>query len=228
MGSDRRNRSRSRSREKPRREREERGDRRERSRSRDRQRKNRSRSRERKERTERTERTGPRRDKAGGGGAGGAGNANMVPLGKEDGGYGLRNPGIKKEEGEEAPEKEGINLGLSGALTKDVNTFNGIVIKYSEPPEARVPKRRWRFYQFKGEKTLYPTFSIYLVWCSGDEVMPTLHIHRQSAYLIGRDRKVRPGSSLSTDLLISVILRFATSPWTIPAVASNTQPSNTD
>jgi smad nuclear-interacting protein 1 len=100
----------------------------------------------------------------------------MVPLGKDDGGFGLRNPGIKKEEpgeGEEAKEKEGINLGLSGALTKDVNTFNGIVIKYSEPPEARVPKRRWRFYQFKG-----------------DEVMPTLHIHRQSAYLIGRDRKV--------------------------------------
>ena len=49
-------------------------------------------------------------------------------------------------------EKEGINLGLSGALTKDVNTFNGIVIKYAEPPEARVPKRRWRFYVFKGEQ----------------------------------------------------------------------------
>ena len=158
-GSDRRNRSRSRSRERPRRERE---DRRERSRSRDRQRKNRSRSRDRKERA------GPRRDKAGGGGGGGgAGNANLVPLGKDDGGYGLRNPGIKKEEpgeGEVAKEKEGINLGLSGALTKDVNTFNGIVIKYSEPPEARIPKRRWRFYQFKGEKTFYPTFYISVVF----------------------------------------------------------------
>ena len=80
----------------------------------------------------------------------------MVPLGKDDGGFGLRNPGIKKEEKDEtAVEKEGINLGLSGALTKDVNTFNGIVIKYSEPPEARIPKRRWRFYQFKGEKTFF-------------------------------------------------------------------------
>ena len=68
-------------------------------------------------------------------------------------GYGLRVPDIKKEEGEgEVKEKEGINLGLSGALTKDVNTFNGIVIKYAEPPEARIPKRRWRFYVFKGEE----------------------------------------------------------------------------
>merc|ERR1712066_46681 len=93
---------------------------------------------------------------------------------KKEEGFGLRVPDIKKEEGEEeVKEKEGINLGLSGALTKDVNTFNGIVIKYAEPPEARIPKRRWRFYVFKG-----------------DEVLPTLHIHRQSAYLVGRDRKV--------------------------------------
>ena len=150
MGSDRRSRSRSRSRDRPRRrEREERGDRRERSRSRDRQRRNRSRSRDRKDRT------GPSRDRGGAGGGGG-GNANLVPLGKDDGGFGLRNPGVKKEEPqEEVKEKEGINLGLSGALTKDVNTFNGIVIKYSEPPEARIPKRRWRFYQFKGKKKFY-------------------------------------------------------------------------
>lgn len=46
-------------------------------------------------------------------------------------------------------------------------------MKYAEPPEARKPKRRWRLYQFKGEQSL-----------------PVLHIHRQSAYLIGRDRKI--------------------------------------
>lgn len=78
-----------------------------------------------------------------------------------------------KEEKEEEVDKEGVNMALSGALTQDTNTFNGIVIKYSEPPEARKPKRRWRFYVFKG-----------------DEVMPTLHLHRQSAFLMGRDRKV--------------------------------------
>lgn len=65
------------------------------------------------------------------------------------------------------------DFGLSGKLTEDANTFNGIVIKYSEPPEARKPKRRWRLYPFKGENSL-----------------PVLHIHRQSAYLMGRDRKV--------------------------------------
>merc|ERR1719305_538881 len=98
---------------------------------------------------------------------------------KESDRYGLKTkealPGVLTgaNAGEAEVPKEGINLGLSGALTEDTNTFNGVVIKYSEPPEARVPKRRWRFYVFKGEETL-----------------PTLHLHRQSAYLMGRDRKV--------------------------------------
>lgn len=100
-------------------------------------------------------------------------------IGNESEKYGLKMMAelkVKKEDAAALPEgqeKEGINLGLSGALTADVNTFNGVVIKYAEPPEARLPKRRWRFYVFKGE-----------------EVLPTLHLHRQSAYLIGRDRKV--------------------------------------
>ena len=47
------------------------------------------------------------------------------------------------------------------------------ICSYSEPEEARKPKRRWRFYVFKGEET-----------------MPVMHIHRQSAYLIGKDRKI--------------------------------------
>jgi len=98
---------------------------------------------------------------------------------KQDDHYGLKVPDVKpkleanSDVKKEEVEKEGINLGLSGALTQDTNTFNGVVIKYAEPPEARIPKKRWRFYVFKGEETL-----------------PTLHLHRQSAYLIGRDRKV--------------------------------------
>ena len=52
--------------------------------------------------------------------------------------------------GEEKEEKEGVNLGLSGALTAESNTFNGTVVKYSEPPEARKPKKKWRLYVFKG------------------------------------------------------------------------------
>ncbi|KAK3873752.1 hypothetical protein Pcinc_021259 [Petrolisthes cinctipes] len=70
-------------------------------------------------------------------------------------------------------EKHKPNMGLSGKLAEDTNTYNGVVIKYSQPPEARKPKRRWRWYIFKG-----------------DEDLPFLPLHRQSAYLIGRDRKV--------------------------------------
>jgi smad nuclear-interacting protein 1 len=81
---------------------------------------------------------------------------------------------VKDEAEEEVPvEKQKPNFGLSGKLTEEKNVFNGVVVKYSEPPEARIPKRRWRFYVFKG-----------------DETLPTLYLHRQSAYLIGRDRKV--------------------------------------
>ena len=70
-------------------------------------------------------------------------------------------------------EKEKPSLALSGKLTEDTNTFRGVVIKYNEPPEARKPKKHWRFYPFKGETAL-----------------PVLHLHRQSAFLLGRDRRV--------------------------------------
>lgn len=84
-----------------------------------------------------------------------------------------RKPAASKEENILPEQKNKPNFGLSGKLAEDTNTFNGVVIKYSQPPEARKPKRRWRFYPFKGDKGL-----------------PTLYIHRQSSYLIGRDRKV--------------------------------------
>lgn len=73
----------------------------------------------------------------------------------------------------ETPEKEMENYELSGKLTEYTNTYNGVVIIYNEPPEARKPKTRWRFYPFKGEKAL-----------------TMLQLHRQSAFLLGRDRKV--------------------------------------
>ncbi|KAL1374463.1 hypothetical protein pipiens_018080, partial [Culex pipiens pipiens] len=79
----------------------------------------------------------------------------------------------KDKEEEEPVEKEKPNFALSGKLTEEVNKVNGVVIKYAEPAESRKPKRRWRLYPFKGEQAL-----------------PTLYIHRQSCYLIGRDRKV--------------------------------------
>uniref|UniRef100_A0AAG5D6X1 FHA domain-containing protein n=1 Tax=Anopheles atroparvus TaxID=41427 RepID=A0AAG5D6X1_ANOAO len=80
-------------------------------------------------------------------------------------------PGSDSEPAE--PPKQKPNFALSGKLTEETNKVNGTVIAYAEPPGARKPKRRWRLYPFKGEQTL-----------------PTLYIHRQSCYLIGRDRKV--------------------------------------
>ncbi|CAG9538013.1 unnamed protein product [Cercopithifilaria johnstoni] len=70
-------------------------------------------------------------------------------------------------------EKEKPNFEPSGKLAEDTNTYRGVVIKYNEPSDAHVPKLRWRLYPFKG-----------------DEALPVLYIHRQSAYLIGRDRKI--------------------------------------
>lgn len=85
--------------------------------------------------------------------------------------------GASVEEDDDAnappPDKEKPNFELSGALTEDTNTFRGVVIKYNEPPEARIPKRRWRLYPFKN-----------------DEPLPVMYIHRQSAYLLGRQRKI--------------------------------------
>ena len=64
---------------------------------------------------------------------------------------------------------------LSGALAKDAktgNTLNGVVLKFMEPPEARVPSTKWRLYVFKNGETTN-----------------TLHIHRKSVFWIGRDKK---------------------------------------
>ncbi|KAG9064981.1 hypothetical protein KI688_002300 [Linnemannia hyalina] len=71
-------------------------------------------------------------------------------------------------------DKEKPNFGLSGSLAAETNTTaNGTVLKYNEPPEARKPAQKWRLYVFKGDKEI-----------------DLLHIHRQSAFLFGRDRNV--------------------------------------
>jgi len=64
---------------------------------------------------------------------------------------------------------------LLAAETNTVKAVDGssTVLKYNEPPEARKPHQNWRLYVFKGS-----------------EQVELLHIHRQSAYLIGRDRLV--------------------------------------
>ncbi|KII90813.1 hypothetical protein PLICRDRAFT_137293, partial [Plicaturopsis crispa FD-325 SS-3] len=75
-------------------------------------------------------------------------------------------------------DKAKPNFAPSGLLAAATNTVQGAdgtstVLKYNEPPEARKPVLGWRLYVFKGA-----------------EQVELLHIHRQSAYLIGRDRLV--------------------------------------
>ncbi|KAF9464181.1 SMAD/FHA domain-containing protein, partial [Collybia nuda] len=75
-------------------------------------------------------------------------------------------------------DKAKPNFAPSGLLAAETNTVkavdgNSTVLKYNEPPEARKPVLGWRLYVFKGS-----------------EQVELLHIHRQSAYLIGRDRLV--------------------------------------
>lgn len=91
------------------------------------------------------------------------------------------------------------NFGLSGALAKDQSTGNvykGVQLKFREPPEARAPNTQWRLYVFKpktkgsdnnnksnskskdGDKS------------KDDDLIDTLHISKQSAYLFGRNSEI--------------------------------------
>jgi len=83
-----------------------------------------------------------------------------------------KNWGKPKEEPKNV-DKEKPNFEVSGKLAEETNTYNGVVIKYNEPAEARKPKRKWRLYPFKG-----------------DSHLPYIPIHRQSAYLFGRTRLI--------------------------------------
>lgn len=85
------------------------------------------------------------------------------------------NDAAQEEDKSKEPEYK-PNFGLSGALAKDEKTGNiknGVVLKYSEPSEAIMPDKRWRLYVYKGK-----------------ELVETLHLHRQSSYLLGRDQRV--------------------------------------
>jgi smad nuclear-interacting protein 1 len=84
----------------------------------------------------------------------------------------------RKENGADVPEeeKDKPNFGLSGALAKDEvtgNIYNGVLLKWTEPLDAAPPPKGWRIYVFKG-----------------DQVIETLYLHRQSAYLFGRETRV--------------------------------------
>ncbi len=58
--------------------------------------------------------------------------------------------------------------------------MNGVTLVYQEPPEARMPSKRWRLYVFKGDA----------------EASEPLLLHKQTHYLVGRERRV---ASIPTD-----------------------------
>jgi smad nuclear-interacting protein 1 len=58
-----------------------------------------------------------------------------------------------REDEREAVEKETENFSKSGSLNKDKLTFNGVLLKYAQPPEARVPEEKGkRLFVFKDDE----------------------------------------------------------------------------
>jgi smad nuclear-interacting protein 1 len=75
-------------------------------------------------------------------------------------------------------EKQKPDFGLSGALVGAAGSaggtlYKGVVLKFQEPPDARTPNTQWRLYVFKDDKEI-----------------ATLHIAKQSAYLLGRNADI--------------------------------------
>ena len=54
------------------------------------------------------------------------------------------------------------------------NVYNGVVLKWTEPLDAAPASKCWRVYVFKG-----------------DDLIETLHLHRQSAFLFGRETRLQ-------------------------------------
>ncbi len=66
----------------------------------------------------------------------------------------------------------------------------GVVLKFTEPAEAALPERQWRLYVYKAA-----------------DLLETLHLHRRSCFLFGRDTRVAdiPLAHLSCSLQHAVV-----------------------
>lgn len=95
---------------------------------------------------------------------------------------------------EKEKEKGKPNFSQSGLLAAETNKVKladgaSTVLKYNEPPEARKPLIGWRLYVFKGkEQSGEQNNNVLCLLADGCADM--LHIQRQSAYLVGRDKAV--------------------------------------
>jgi len=70
--------------------------------------------------------------------------------------------------------KEEPNFEASGLLALEDNSKNGVALKFTKPPEVRLPTMKWRLYVFTKQT----------------EAPKILHAHRLPAYLFGKDRRV--------------------------------------
>ncbi|KAF3089385.1 hypothetical protein TWF102_009654 [Orbilia oligospora] len=82
---------------------------------------------------------------------------------------------VGQEPEEEAPPKEAPNFNRTTHLVSETNTFNGVVLKYVEPSESRLPPSSitYRLYVFKSS-----------------EILETITLSTRTAWLFGRDRLV--------------------------------------
>lgn len=138
---------------------------------------------------------------------------------------------------------EKANFGLSGALAKDESTgrlYNGVLLKFSEPIEARIPLTRWRLYVFRRcqsdsalnqSSDTQPQQQQQQVNDKEEinkngHLLEVLHIHRQSAYLIGRDERIADilvqHSSLSKQHCVIQYRALPSSSTSIPNHNNNT------
>jgi smad nuclear-interacting protein 1 len=99
----------------------------------------------------------------------------------------------ENREGEDKKKKvpkEKPNFSLSGKLSEEQRTTaNGAILKFVEPPDAKKPLPGWRLYPFKNDAPLGTLISSSMLQTETSNTEP-IHLHKQSAYLFGRDRGV--------------------------------------
>ena len=85
-------------------------------------------------------------------------------------------PGGNGGEGDKAAAVK-PNLATSGLLAAESNTVNGVVLKYVEPDDAAVPKKKWVLFVFDDDG-------------DDDGATAPLYVCSQSHFLVGSDPRV--------------------------------------
>mmetsp|Transcript_51752 Transcript_51752/g.133601 ORF Transcript_51752/g.133601 Transcript_51752/m.133601 type:complete len:380 (-) Transcript_51752:82-1221(-) len=116
-----------------------------------------------------------------GGFDGGKGGGKGKDFGGFDGKGGGKGKGKGKDggkdgplDGEEQAPKEEPNFEASGLLGLEDNSKNGVPLKFTMPPECRLPPMKWRIYIFTKQ----------------EEKPKIVHVHRMLGILFGKDRRV--------------------------------------